>query len=50
MLFNIVKKKMRGRLAENEHSEKPKKKRLSAAKDLVRLPVWEEAPTPSPQV
>jgi hypothetical protein len=49
MLFNIVKEKMRGRLAENGPAEKPKKKSHSAAKDARGVPLGEEAGVPSTQ-
>ena len=50
LLFNIVKEKMRGRLAGNGHSEKPKKKRHSAPKEAGVARLGEGAGTPSAQV
>lgn len=43
MLFNIVKEKMRGRLAENGHAEKPKKKRRSPVKQTGESTLQEES-------
>jgi hypothetical protein len=48
--FNIVKEKMRGRLAPNGGSEKPKKKRHSAVKEMGEPALVEESATSSPQV
>lgn len=49
MLFNIVKEKMRGRLAGNTYAAEPKKKRHSTTKVLGDPPLDEEGATPSPQ-
>jgi len=48
LLFNIVKAKMRVRLAEKGPAEKPKKKH-SAAKEVRGVPLGEEAGVTSPQ-
>jgi hypothetical protein len=50
LLFNIVKEKMRGRLAGNAHSEKPKKNRRSVAKEPGEARLVDEAGTPAPHV
>jgi len=50
LLFNIVKEKMRGRLAGSAHSGEPKKKRRPVAKEAGEARLGDEARTPSPQV
>jgi hypothetical protein len=50
LLFNIVKEKMRGRLAEDDVSEKPKKKQHAAPKEAREAPQEDEATIPSQQI
>ena len=50
LLFNIVKEKMRGRLAGSAHSGEPKKKRRPVAKEAGEARLGDEAGAPSPQV